>query len=96
MASEQVAGRPFFASDLYSIALTAIFALTGKYPQELGTDPQTGEVIWQSHITEISADLKAIFAKVLQFDPRDRYSSAKEILAAMQPNQSPNSDTKPT
>lgn len=90
MASEQAAGRPFFASDLYSLALTAIFALTGKYPQELGTDQQTGEVLWQTHLMEISADLKAIFAKVLQFDPRDRYSSAREMLAALQPNQ-PNS-----
>ncbi|MCY7331567.1 MAG: serine/threonine protein kinase [Pseudanabaena sp. CAN_BIN31] len=90
MASEQAAGRPFFASDLYSLALTAIFALTGKYPQELGTDPQTGEVNWQPHLMGISTDLKAIFAKVLQFDPRDRYSSAKEMLEALQPNQSQN------
>ena len=87
MASEQAAGRPFFASDLYSLSLTAIFALTGKYPQELGTDPQTGEVQWQNHLTGISADLKAIFAKVLQFDPRDRYSSAREMLEALQPTQ---------
>jgi serine/threonine protein kinase, bacterial len=87
MASEQAAGRPFFASDLYSLSLTAIFALTGKYPQELGTDPQTGEVLWQPHLMGISADLKAIFAKVLQFDPRDRYSSAREMLVALQPTQ---------
>jgi serine/threonine protein kinase, bacterial len=87
MASEQAAGRPFFASDLYSLSLTAIFALTGKYPQELGTDPQTGEVLWQTHLMGISADLKAIFAKVLQFDPRDRYSSARSMLEALQPTQ---------
>jgi serine/threonine-protein kinase len=87
MASEQAAGRPFFASDLYSLALTAIFALTGKYPQELGTDPQTGEVLWQPLVQGISTDLKAIFAKVLQFDPRDRYSSAREMLEALRPTQ---------
>jgi len=87
MASEQAAGRPFFASDLYSLALTAIFTLTGQYPQQLGTDPQTGEVLWQSQVMGISADLKTIFAKVLQFDPRDRYSSAREMLEALQPDQ---------
>ncbi|MEA5480675.1 serine/threonine-protein kinase [Pseudanabaena galeata UHCC 0370] len=87
MASEQAAGRPFFASDLYSLAMTAIFALTGKYPQELGTDPQTGEVLWQPLVQGISTDLKAIFAKVLQFDPRDRYSSAREMLEALRPTQ---------
>ena len=86
MASEQAAGRPFFASDLYSLALTAIFALTGQYPQQLGTDSQTGEILWQSQVLGISEDLKAIFAKVLQFDPRDRYNSAKEMLAVMQAN----------
>jgi len=85
MASEQAAGRPFFASDLYSLALTAIFALTGQYPQQLGTDSQTGEVLWQSQVMEISANFKAIFTKALQFDPRDRYSSAREMLEAMQP-----------
>ena len=86
MASEQAAGRPFFASDLYSLALTAIFALTGQYPQQIGTDPQTGEVLWQSQVLGISDNLKSIFAKVLQFDPRDRYNSAKEMLGVMQPN----------
>ncbi|MBD2188596.1 serine/threonine protein kinase [Pseudanabaena sp. FACHB-723] len=89
MASEQAAGRPFFASDLYSLALTGIFALTGKYPQELGTDPQTGEVLWQSDVTGISPDLQGIFAKVLQFDPRDRYGSAREMLDALQANANP-------
>ncbi len=89
MASEQAAGRPFFASDLYSLALTAIFALTGQYPQQLGTDSQTGEVLWQSQVLGISEDLKAIFAKVLQFDPRDRYNSAKEMLAVMQASATP-------
>lgn len=30
MPSEQTAGRPVFASDLYSLGLTAIYLLTGK------------------------------------------------------------------
>jgi serine/threonine-protein kinase len=87
MASEQAAGRPFFASDLYSLAITAIFALTGKYPQQIGTNQTTGELHWQPHLEKdqrISTELKGIFAKALQFDPRDRYSSAREMLAALQ------------
>jgi len=82
MASEQAAGRPFFASDLYSLALTVIYALTGKYPQQLGTDPQSGEVRWQSQVN-LSPELKAVFTKALQFDPRDRYSSAQQMLDAI-------------
>lgn len=87
MASEQAAGRPFFASDLYSLAITAIFALTGKYPQQIGTNQATGELHWQPHLENgqsISNELKAIFAKALQFDPRDRYGSAREMLDALQ------------
>lgn len=87
MASEQAAGRPFFASDLYSLAITAIFALTCKYPQQIGTSSTTGELHWQPHLENgqgISSELKSVFAKALQFDPRDRYSSAKEMLAALQ------------
>ncbi|PZU98755.1 MAG: serine/threonine protein kinase [Pseudanabaena sp.] len=83
MASEQAAGRPFFASDLYSLALTVIYALTAKYPQQIGTDPQSGEVLWQPQVS-ISPELKAVFTKALQFDPRDRYSSAQEMLKAME------------
>jgi serine/threonine protein kinase, bacterial len=44
MPSEQTAGRPVFSSDLYSLGLTAIYLLTGKFPQELGTNPSTGEI----------------------------------------------------
>ena len=88
MASEQAAGRPFFASDLYSLAITAIFALTAKYPQQIGTNPATGELNWQPYLEAISqgvsTELQAVFAKALQFDPRDRYSSAQEMLAALQ------------
>jgi serine/threonine protein kinase len=39
MPSEQTAGCPVFASDLYSLGLTAIYLLTAKIPQELPTDP---------------------------------------------------------
>ena len=32
MPAEQLSGRPVFASDIYSIGMTAIYALTGKIP----------------------------------------------------------------
>ena len=51
MSSEQAAGRPLFSSDLYSLGLTAIFLLTGKLPQDLPSDPRTGEISWQSLLT---------------------------------------------
>ena len=85
MPSEQAAGRPLYSSDLYSLGLTAIFLLTGKSPQELETDPQTGEIIWQEYADHVEPDLLAVLDKTIKFHPRDRYSTAQEMLTALQP-----------
>ncbi|WP_414571896.1 protein kinase domain-containing protein [Nostoc sp. CCY 9925] len=82
MPSEQAAGRPVFGSDLYSLALTAIFLLMGKLPHELMTDSYTGEHIWNRDA--ISPNLMEVLKKATQFDVRERYSSAKEMLDALQ------------
>jgi serine/threonine protein kinase, bacterial len=83
MASEQAAGRPFFASDIYSLGLTAIFMLTGKLPQEMGTDTHTGDIIWHEYAPQIGSSLRATIDHAIQFHPRDRYASAKEMLTAL-------------
>ena len=89
MSSEQAAGRPVYSSDLYSLGLTAIFLLTGKSPQDLVTDPQTGEIIWQEYATNSPHKLVKILDKAIKFHPRDRYSSAAAMLSALQnPNES--------
>ncbi|MDZ8107713.1 MAG: serine/threonine-protein kinase [Nostoc sp. DedQUE12a] len=82
MPSEQAAGRPVFASDLYSLALTAIFLLMGKLPHELMTDSYTGEHVWDRDA--ISPNLMEVLKKATQFDVRERYSTAKEMLDALQ------------
>jgi serine/threonine-protein kinase len=83
MPSEQIAGRPVYASDLYSLALTAIYLLSGKYPQEFATNPATGEILWQQHALSTSPALATILDKAIQPHPRDRFLSAKEMLAAI-------------
>ena len=84
MPSEQAAGRPTYSSDLYSLGLTAIFLLTGKSPQDLEIDSQTGEIIWQKYASNLDARLTAILDRAIRFHPRDRFSSAREMLAALQ------------
>ena len=84
MPSEQAAGRPVYSSDLYSLGLTAIFLLTGKVPQELDLDPQTGEIIWQQYAQGVDTKLVAVLDKAIKFHPRDRYSSASEMLQALE------------
>lgn len=87
MASEQAAGRPSYSSDLYSLGLTAIFLLTGKAPQDLATDPNTGEIIWQDYARNLEPKLVRVIDKAIKFHPRDRFNSANAMLSALHSSQ---------
>lgn len=89
MSSEQAAGRPLFSSDLYSLGLTAIFLLTGKLPQDLPSDPRTGEISWQSLLTLQDRRLGEVLNRAIASHPRDRFPSANEMLAALEGSPSP-------
>ncbi|MEC4893714.1 MAG: IMS domain-containing protein [Oscillatoria sp. PMC 1051.18] len=85
MPPEQAAGRPVYASDLYSLGLTAIYLLTGKIPQELPNDRATGEINWRSLAPTVTPNFAAVIDKAIASHPSDRYSRALEMLAALQP-----------
>ncbi|NMF61375.1 serine/threonine protein kinase [Brasilonema octagenarum UFV-E1] len=82
MPSEQAMGRPVYVSDLYSLGMTIIYLLTGKYPQELETDPHTGEIVWRSYALNISSTIASVIDKAIAYHPRDRFASAREMLQA--------------
>ncbi|MHC5610620.1 MAG: protein kinase domain-containing protein [Nostoc sp.] len=84
MPSEQAAGRPIYSSDLYSLGITAIYLLTGKQPQELETDPSTGEIVWHKHALSVSQTMLAVIDRAIAYHPRDRFSTAKEMLKVLQ------------
>ncbi|QIR41489.1 DUF4101 domain-containing protein [Tolypothrix sp. PCC 7910] len=84
MPMEQSVGRPVFSSDLYSLALTAIYLLTGKLPSEFPTDHGTGDILWRNPAPNTSEDFAAVLNKAIQQSPRDRYLSARDMLAALQ------------
>lgn len=84
MPSEQAAGRPVYSSDLYSLGLTAVYLLTGKSPQYLTSDPQSGEIIWRQQAANINTDLAMAIDRAIRFHPRDRFASAREMLRALQ------------
>jgi len=96
MSNEQAAGRPIFSSDLYSLGLTAIFALTGKVPQDLDTDLRTGEILWQRDIPDLTPEFAAILDRSIQPYPRDRYATAAEMLTALQAITTGSSSTSAT
>ncbi len=82
MPMEQAVGRAVFASDLYSLGLVAIYLLTAKLPQQLETDSYSGEINWQRKA--VSSNFAAVLDKAIRSHLRERFSSAKEMLEALQ------------
>jgi serine/threonine protein kinase len=93
MAPEQMAGRPAFGSDIYALGMTAIQALTGVYPDQFLTNPQTGEVIWQEGL-QVEPKLAKILDKMVSLDLAKRYQSAAEVLKVIQNYKKPKSPTQ--
>ncbi|MCW6038066.1 protein kinase [Spirulina subsalsa FACHB-351] len=81
MASEQARGQPCFASDLYSVGVIGIQALTGVSPQQFEYDSQTGEIVWQRDCC--SPGLGAILERLVAYHFRERYQSAAEVLTVV-------------
>jgi hypothetical protein len=82
MPLEQAAGRPAYASDLYSLALTAIVALTGKGPRDL-VDRATGEIEWRPYAPATSPALASVLDRAIEPRSRDRFRTAEEMLDAL-------------
>ncbi|MDH6098526.1 serine/threonine protein kinase [Anabaenopsis sp. FSS-46] len=83
MPTEQAIGRPVYASDIYSLGLTAVYLLTGKHPSELATHPQTGEVLWVDLAPNVSPHLAQVINQSIQPHVSDRYSTASKMLYAL-------------
>jgi serine/threonine-protein kinase len=84
MPPEQAVGKPVFASDLYSLGLTAIYLLTGKAPQQLQVHPQTGDYVWQVDAPQISPEFADVLDRAIQSHARDRYPTAATMRSALQ------------
>jgi serine/threonine protein kinase, bacterial len=91
--AEQLAGRTDYSSDLYSLGLTAIYLLTGKFPQYLDRD----EPIWGNIIVDretVNPSLADVLEKAVRQHPRDRFPSAKAMLDALQTSTLPATSQK--
>ncbi|MFG6094135.1 serine/threonine-protein kinase [Leptothoe sp. ISB3NOV94-8A] len=80
MPNEQLAGNPWFSSDIYAAGMICLQALTGTRPHLLQRDPRTSEVLWQSPDLDISEAFQAVLARMVRYDYRDRYPTATEVL----------------
>ncbi|WP_373528328.1 protein kinase [Nostoc sp.] len=81
MPTEQGQGKPRPNSDIYSLGIIAIQALTGLSATELQEDPETGEIIWQHSVT-VNYQLAAVLSKMVHYHFKDRYQNATEALQA--------------
>lgn len=95
MPSEQAAGRPVYSSDLFSLGMTAIYLLTGRQPQQLETDSQTGEIVWRQYASHLSPMMAGVIDQAIAYHPRDRYPTARAMLDALQSITNPLPPTQP-
>jgi serine/threonine protein kinase, bacterial len=80
---EQMAMRPVYASDIYSLGVTCLYLLTGKSPKDLNYDPTTGELSWRD-LVHISPGFEQVLTTMMATSLRDRYQSAKHVLQALE------------
>jgi ABC-type branched-subunit amino acid transport system substrate-binding protein/serine/threonine protein kinase len=81
-ASEQCLGKPRFNSDLYSLGMIAIQALTGVRPSQLAQHAETGELVWRDR-ANVSDDLAIVLETMTKFHFTHRYQTAKQALEAL-------------
>lgn len=83
MATEQAQGKPRPSSDIYSLGVIAIQAVTGVAASDIREDPSNGELMWQ-HLAPVTPRLAAVLNKMVRYHFKDRYQSAAEVLQALQ------------
>ena len=80
---EQMAGSTVFPStDLYALAVTCLYLLTGKPVADL-FDSYTNQWNWRPH-AKVSKQLAEVLDKMLQASPSARFQSAQEVLENLQ------------
>ena len=83
LAPEQHTGMATFASDIYSIGMVAVHALTGIHPRKHRKyDPQTGNKIWRDGVP-VDRHLASVVDRAINYHFSDRYQSASQMLESL-------------
>ena len=83
VSPEQEQGRSLYASDLYSLGLTAIYLLTGKTPAELPCDPHTNRLLWHQERPGLKIHLVRVIDRAICSNFQERFTTAEEMLKAL-------------
>lgn len=82
--SEQVSGKPQYSSDVYSLGVMVLSALTGRPADALTADPQTGELTWRTLTpVPVSHGLATVLDRMVRYHYSKRYQNAGEVLMAL-------------
>ena len=84
ISPEQAAGKPKFASDLYSLGATCLHLLTNTEPNQL-FDLSEGEWIWREYLedNEISYELSRVLDTLVESATRRRFQTVEEVLRSL-------------
>lgn len=86
ISPEQLIGMTNFTSDIYSIGIIAIQAITGKHPDELQKDFETADIVWHDSVQKkLNPKLEETIKKMVYFSPKSRYPSVQELLETLMP-----------
>jgi serine/threonine-protein kinase len=88
---EQHGGKPVFASDLYSLGLTAVCLLTGRPPAWKETNLETNRHVlhrlrpgnWHKYAPAVGERLRTTLDKAIQTAASDRFHTAGEMMATL-------------
>ncbi|OYQ62089.1 hypothetical protein B9G53_23895 [Pseudanabaena sp. SR411] len=81
MSYEQERGQSVSCSDIYSLGMVALQALTGKHPSQFPRD-RDNEINWRSY-AKVSREFAAVLDRMTRCNPRDRYQTVDEVLRDM-------------
>lgn len=84
-APEQVIGHAVFASDIYSLGVTAIHLLTAMEPMDLIDRMNAGKWVWRDYLASpVSEGLGLILDKMLEYGVHRRYGNAQQVIDALE------------
>ncbi len=81
MSDEQERGQSVSNSDIYSLGMLALQALTGKHPSQFPRD-RDNEINWRNY-AKVGREFTAVLDLMTRCDPRDRYQTVDEVLRDM-------------
>ena len=67
-------------SDIYSLGMIAIQALTGLTPLQLKIDPYTNDIYWRFNDTPVNDYLAAVLSQMIRYNHKNRFQSVGEVL----------------